>query len=384
MKQSKPGLKRLYLASTLLMGLISVLSCKKTELIPYEKEANNTILEYRVTNTLDTLFGAIDNIKNTITLYVPYYMGIDHIVPDIKIDKEAKLLDATGSMINLDGGVEPVPVDTTGYAYTVMGSNNSKRVYTLILQIAPHPDTLRAGYQVGGSGVDYTTSIQRAVYSRIPIYGNFGSTSAGAKFTLTNRATGKSYIDLLKVYQVTPGAAYYMMEVDVSAYADSGYYDVQVKHQGRTAQLPPLHLVYNKAKFTNLKSTAAYAPGDTVVFAAKGHSIYDADNTSVIGLERVYLKFAKSGFSFGGSVPAAFPDDLFGQQLEMKIVSVTRTEVKAIFPDVPAGAIGSYIYSFTLDFPGIGFYFDFNDATGWGKNNMLCTTGRLFTINAKK
>jgi hypothetical protein len=38
-----------------LMIWSTVLSCKKTEVIPYEKLPANTILEYKVTNSADTL-----------------------------------------------------------------------------------------------------------------------------------------------------------------------------------------------------------------------------------------------------------------------------------------------------------------------------------------
>ncbi|MFY0254412.1 hypothetical protein ACDQ55_10710 [Chitinophaga sp. 30R24] len=387
MKQQETSLKQFYRVSIILMIITLGLSCKKTETIPFERSPNNTILEYKVTNAADTLLGAVDNIKNIITIYIPYYVGIDYMVPKITIDKNAKLLDAKGNAINLDGGVDPVPLDTTGYAYTVIGSDNVKRKYTLIIEVAPRPDSLKVGYQftmAGGTEIDYSSSIERAVYGRLPIYGNFGSTSANAKFTLTNQATGKVYTDILKTYEVTPGANYYTMLLDISADADSGYYKVEMKHQGRTAQLPPIHLVYKKPKFNNLKSTSVYAPGDTVIFAALGRNTNDNQNGAITGLERVYMKFAQSGFNYGGAYPAGFPSSLFGEKLEMKIVSITRTEVKVIFPDLPAGAIGSYIYVFTLDDPGIGFYFDFNKETGWGTDNMLATIGRLFTINEKK
>jgi hypothetical protein len=379
-------LSRFYQVLLVICFFATALSCTKTELVPYERASNNTILEYKMTYAGDTLLGAIDNISNTIKLYVPYYVGVDVLVPTIKIDKDAKLLDAANNVINLDGGILPVPLDTTGYLYQVMGRDSVKRRYTLVIEIAPHPDTLKAGYLFttpGGSIINYVTGIDKSVYGRMPIYGNFGSTSAGAKFTLTHRVSKKVYTDVLKTYEVTPGSNYYTMMVDISAYADSGYYDVEIKHQGRKAQLPPMHLVYQKPKFTNIKSTAAYAAGDTVTFSVIGLNTNNTQNGVLLGLERIYMKFVKSGFNFGGAYPATFPNDLFGKELEMRVVSSSRTEVKAIFPDVPAGAVGSYIYAFSLDFPGIGFYFDFNNETGWGKNNMLATTGRLFTINPK-
>lgn len=362
--------------------------CKKTEVIKYDRTSNNTILAYKVTNAADTIFGAIDNVNNTISLYIPYYVGIDYIVPDIIIDKGAVLYDAAGNVINTDGGILPVPVDTTGYTYTVMGSDSVKRTYTLFLEIAPAADSLKVGYKMtvaGGSTIDYTAAQERAAYGKLLLYGNFGSTSANATFKLTNIATGKVYTDVLTVNSVTPGSNYYTMDLTVSPDADSGYYHVEMTHQARHTTLPDLHVFYNKPSFTNIKSTASYAAGDTIVFDVKGMSENNNLNGSVMGVERVYMKFWKSGFDYGGSYPTTFPTDLFSQEVEMKIVEMSRTQVKAIFPDLPAGAVGPYIYAgFTLDFPAIGFYFDFSTETGWGKNNMLCTTGRFFNINAKQ
>jgi hypothetical protein len=384
MQQQPTGYRPHYRMLALLIILASVLSCTKTETIPFDRPSDNTILEYKVTNAADTIFGAIDNTKNTITVYIPYYLGIEYIVPAIRIASKATLLDAAGNVVNLDGGILPVPVDTTGYSYTVMGSDNVKRTYQLLLRIAPHPDVLKVGYLLKGSNVNYDTAIKRAINGRIPIYGNFGSTSTNARFTLTHKTSGKAFTNVLRAVDVTPGVNYYTMNVDINADADSGFYKVELTHQGRTTTLPDIHLIYQKPKFVNLKSTSVYAPGDTVVFAATGLTLYDAQNGVVSGLERVYMKFYKTGFNFGGSYPSTFPESLFGQVLEMKIVSKSRTTVKAIFPDLPTGAIGNYVYSFSLDFPGIGFYFDFASDTGWGKDQMLCTTGRLFTIAAKK
>lgn len=367
--------------------LAGMYSCTKTEIVPYEPLSNNTVLSYKVTNSANAILGAIDNQANTITVYVPYYLGIDFLVPEIQIDKEAELIDEKGNVINLDGGVLPVPVATTGYSYSVRGKDKVVRKYSLLIKIAPHPDALQAGYLLATSGntdIDYTTAIEKRVYGRMPIYGNFGSTSANAIFTLTNQETKKVYKDILSVFDVTPGKNYYTMMVNISANAESGNYDVEMQHQGRKTQLPALRLVYGKPVFTNLKSTSSYAPGDTVTFAVRGGMTSNNLNGSVIGLEKVYMKFSKSGFGLGGAYPAGFPEDLFGKNTEMKIVSFDRTQVKVIFPELPAGATGSYRYVYSPDLPGIAFFFDFKDETGWGKNNMLATTGLLFTINPKK
>lgn len=362
--------------------------CKKTEVIQYDRTSNNTILEYKVTNAADTIFGAIDNVNNTISLYIPYYVGIDYIVPAIKIDKGAVLYDAAGHVINTDGGILPVPVDTIGYTYTVMGSDSVKRTYTLFMEIAPAADSLKVGYKMtvpGGDTIDYISTQERSAYGKLMLYGNFGSTSANATFKLTNIATGKVYDNILSINNVTTGANYYAMDLTISPDADSGYYHVEMTHQARHTTLPDLHIFYNKPLFANIKSTASYAAGDTIIFNVNGMSENNNVNGSVIGVERVYMKFWKAGFDLGGFYPATFPDSLFGQEVAMKIIGMSRTQVKAIFPDLPEGAVGTYQYAgFTFSLPAIGFYFDFKDETGWGKNNMLCTTGRYFNITAKQ
>lgn len=362
-------------------------SCKKTELVAYNRLPENTMLTYRVTNTADSLFGAIDNVNNTITVYIPYYMGIDFLVPEIKISKNARLLNTAGEEINLDGGIPPVPVDTTGYSYIVAGTgaDSVKRRYNLIIQITPHPDSLKVGYKLNGAAVDYATAMEAPVYARIPLYGNLGSTSTNVTFTLTNQATGKVYQNVFNVVEITPGNSYYTMLLDISPDADSGYYNVQMKHQGRTTQLAPIHLIYKKPGITNLRTLSAYAPGDTVVFSTVGRNLNLQQNGVLVGLEKVYMKFTKAGFNFGGAYPSAFPDTLFDKNLEMKIISVSRSEVRVAFPDVPQGAVGTYAYAgFSFTLPGIAFFFDFSDDTGWGRNNQLATTGSYFTIKPKK
>ncbi|BAV07467.1 hypothetical protein SAMN05421788_109180 [Filimonas lacunae] len=386
MKQQSTGFASWLLLMLLLPLLGFVFSCKKTENIPYDRLSNNTIQEYKVTNIPDTVYGAIDNIKNTITLYIPYYVGIDYIVPAITIDKTSQLLDASGKVINLDGGIAPVPVDTTGYTYTVRSSDSVKRTYTLVIEIAPSAENLKAGFGLvsGTSTIDTATAVQRNINGRMAIYGNFGSTSTNVKFTFTNQATGKEYTNIFKPYNVTPGANYYTMLVDIDANADSGYYKVTMKHQGRTTQLPGIHLVYNKPLFANVKSLSAYAAGDTLTFTANGLSTTDKSNGVITGLKRAYMMFWKSGFTYSGVYPATFPDSLWGQKLEMKIISWNRTQVKVVFPEIPAGAVGSYQWAVKLDKPGIGFYFDFDDSTGWGIDNPLSNTGLYFTVKPKQ
>ncbi|HEX8021706.1 MAG TPA: hypothetical protein VF500_17285, partial [Mucilaginibacter sp.] len=105
----------------LVAGLITVLvACKKT--IYPDPLPQNKILEYKVVNVQDTvIYGAVDNIENTITVYIPYYYGLTVIQPKITLDANATLTTSA----------EPVSVDNTGQTYTVKGGDGTTRTYKL-------------------------------------------------------------------------------------------------------------------------------------------------------------------------------------------------------------------------------------------------------------
>lgn len=369
----------------LMIGIISSQACTKTKYIDYEKEPLDRMISYKVTNAQQPLEGAIDQQKNTITVYVPYYLPIEYLVSEIKLDEGARLLNSLGDPINLDGGLDPVPLGDT-VKYVVESAAGSKRPYTLIQKILPHPDAL----VVKISGVaDDVTQLEKPVYGRLTLLGNFESTSRNARFYLTNRATGEVHDDYISVFSVTPGEQY-TMAVDISPEAKAGEYDVRVEHQGRTTNLTSLKLYYNRPWVPMLSSSSRYAPGDTIVLNVSRQVVNDDQYATVfVGLESMYMKIAGPA----ASLPAGFPAEFVDKKLPMKIVSYTGTTVKAIFPDAPAGFyIGGYTFYgsaggryYLPPTPGVSFYGNFDEQTDWGDDVFIASqiyTG--FTILPKE
>jgi len=376
--------KIIYAMAMFSIAVLLLNACTKTEYTDFDKRSQNRILEYTLTNVKQATSGAIDQANNTITVYIPYYIGVEYLIADIQLDEGAVLLDANGNEINLDGGLEPVAVGAEDVQYTVKGSDGTSRTYTLIIEILPYPSVLAARY---GSKADDTSSLNQPVHGIFTLYGNFESTSTNAKFYLTDRETGVVYDNFFKVTTVMPGSSQYTMTVNILSDAKAGVYDVKMEHQGRTTQLRPATLYYNKPTTGLMSSSSAYAPGDTITFSAMGFYPSAKDYNGVfLDVDRMYLKFKKEHLY---QAPEGFPESLYEQQIEMKIVKATREEVKAIFPDAPAGVYYNTYYRNTsggriiITDSGFGFYFDFKEGTGWGKDNLLATSASMFTIKPK-
>lgn len=390
----------------LMLMLVGVSSCTKTEYTDYEEKQLNRILEYRVTNSQQELFGAIDNKNNTITVYIPYYSGIEYLNAEIKLDEGATLLDSTGKEINLDGGLDPVKVnaDSVTVDYTVVPATGEKRTYTLIQKVMPLDDELHLRYAnlQGGTTLipaEDDSAWERPVNSRLYIVGNFESTSTNAKFILTDKATGKEYDDIIQAVEVIPGDNYYAMETHVSPEALPGEYTVHMEHQGRSTSLPDLTLFLQKyPPATSFLTSDSFAAGDTITFGVYAYHAQDQFTGVYKPVKRVYAKIRSAEAVPGDfSVPKGFPADLYDKEVEMEVLSQTRTEIKAVFPDLPVGTyLGSKVinkkYDDEIKRPSVmettnfGFYADFEDgAEGWGKGYGIAYVSRMgFTVLEKK
>lgn len=360
------------------MGML-VSSCKKTEVVPYEEEPANHIVSYTVTNAQEELNGVVDDVDNTITVYLPYYLSIDYIVPEIKLSEGAILIDADGNEIDIREDLDPVPFDTVGYTYTVMDSKKTVRKYTLVTKILPYKDPLKLGYftthdENGNVIVDDTTPKEAIVNSRFTIYGNLESSSSNAKLTLINKSTNAVVPNGLKVYEVGRSTESHYITADISADVVSGDYYIVVEHQGRTAILPAIHMNYKKPYFGYLPKPMAQ--GDIVTLAVSGPNSTGEGFSGVnTGVSRAYIMLTKSTLI---TKPANFPEDLYGKPIELEIISQTRSEIKFKFPEViPAGiyevnmgAGGNVDTGYEINYSGFAIYFDFTDPA-WGNGNLL-------------
>lgn len=364
--------KNIYI-SGLLFLIIVLQSCTKTEQIGYEKEAGNKITAYKVTNAQQELLGAIDNTSNLITIYIPYYTTLDYLLGAFTLeDKNATLLDAAGIEIDMDAGPPPVAVGADTVKYIVRSKEGVERTYSLVQKILPHPDALVMSYTGVTPGI-----FSRPVNGVLNLAGNLESISSNGKFYLTNKATGEVNSDWITITSIKQGAQY-TMATRISQNAIAGEYDVKLVHQGRSANLAPLKLVYQKPLINAMLSSASYAPGDTIEFAPNVGGIF-------LPVKKAYIKVTKGKIT----PPAGFPAELYDTPVEMKIVSQQRNELKVIFPQMPAGQYtmnkntsGTNSDGYTqYTGAGLGFYVDFEDATGWGNGNIFCTVSLIrFTV----
>lgn len=216
---------------------------------------------YKVTNLADTvIYGAIDNIENTITVYVPFYYGMSVIDPTITLDAGATLTEEA----------EPVSVTDTTQTYTVKGRDGSTRIYKLkIVQNSTFPLNLIWAYTLG-INPELTPNAQ------FNILGDFGGTSiATLSVAIISRATGDTLIpdsnQPLSI-QLTTASGFpqtYMLSGYLPLNTDSGYYDIAIGYLGqRQVMNKPLHVHYNVPGLAPIWEVITVAQGGEISFNA--------------------------------------------------------------------------------------------------------------------
>ena len=282
------------------------------------------------------MMGAIDNDNNTIKIYLPYYTHLDFLTASVKLDEGATLLRQDSTVINLlEDELEPIVVGDTVH-YIVRSAEGQYRNYTLTQTVVPHSDPLSVlGYgnteQMGGFNFKLHT-LDDGIYpinanGLVYLFGNFYSSNTLGKFTLKDRNSEAVYHDYVRMVSVSPQEDNrYVMTARISPDVAYGDYDVSVEHQGRRTDLPPMSIKYKLSAGEYYSSSTAFAQGDTVVFTA--------ENATYPKPERLFVRVDQSTNTV---VPAGFSQEMYGKELEMKIISSSRTEIKAIFPDLVDG-----------------------------------------------
>src|SRR5690606_33042905 len=112
--------KILIFLSVLFIGCLES-SCTKTE--DFEPLNEDKILTYKIVNLPndEVIYGSIDNQANVIKVYLPYYLGLFVIDPEITLSPGA----------TLEGEIEPVNVNSEDKTYTVRAANGTSRTYKL-------------------------------------------------------------------------------------------------------------------------------------------------------------------------------------------------------------------------------------------------------------
>ncbi|BAV06632.1 hypothetical protein SAMN05421788_107292 [Filimonas lacunae] len=293
-----------------LAGLFLLSSCKKT--VDYEHEPANQVTSYKVAVSDGYLYGSINNIDNTITLYVPFYYELTVVDPEITVSVGAALKEE----------ILPVPITDTAVYYTVVGSDGSTRKYKLDIEVQ----------KIGVLTVsEQSSATYTATYSpneNIEVGGMLNTVDIGkVHVSLVNKITQKSTAlsgDGTSAYTISVGGnnTAYVGGLRIPGTLDTGLYYIRVKVYNDSVQSQyPIRLVYTQPQLLLLNPTATVGGTFTI----------QSYNTVITRLNSV------SGVIDG--VTYQFP-----------VVSQTAT---TIVVSVPATfKAGSYITTFTVLFNG--------------------------------
>ncbi|MBB6107949.1 hypothetical protein SAMN05421821_101136 [Mucilaginibacter lappiensis] len=231
---------------------VSIASCKKTIELPAQPQ--NKITEYKVVNLTDTvIYGAIDQVEKSITVYVPFYYSLAVIDPQISVSDGAAIVEK----------VIPVSVDAQNVTYTVKAKDGSTNTYKLkIIQQNIPSLTVRWAFN---QNVEASPPLALP-----PILGSFESRNgAEVQVDLTNQKTGKTvtYPKGSPLTLMPSDNDYVLNNILLPSDIDTGYYKVKVTFQGHSAQITePVHVVYQQPNL--LIPVREAKQGGTISFTA--------------------------------------------------------------------------------------------------------------------
>jgi hypothetical protein len=253
--------------------LTGLAACKKT--IDYTPLERNHITQYQVVNLQDTvIYGSIDNIQNTITVYVPYYYAMTVIQPKIAVDAGATLTTQ----------ILPVSVTDNTQTYTVKGADGTTRVYKLIITQQNPP----------GLSLQWLSSPPTNIPGgELDLTGNFLSTStATLKITLQSTTSNTvTNLDISQAQIVTyPSQNTYLLVSHTPMTLDSGSYKVNVNYLGNNVTMDqPVHVYYPAPVIAPTYDTQTLAAGDSLKFlVAAPNYFHDLKSVTVTIKGQIY------------------------------------------------------------------------------------------------
>ncbi|TDQ06714.1 hypothetical protein [Pedobacter metabolipauper] len=223
-------------------------SCKKT--IDLEPLPQAKILTYKVTNIPDTvIYGAVDDLEGTITVYLPYYYGLSIIDPEITV--------ASGS--KLDEEILPVNVTDTK-TYGVTGNDGSKKIYTLKL-IQQNPTNLSFRWNTANP-IAYPGAV-------LPIMlGDFMQRNpALVEVVVSERVSKKATTLVLNASTAIRAETlnYALINMPLPATLDTGSYTVSINTLGTKMDLPEVLRIRHRQP-NLLMPTQAAKQGGSIIY----------------------------------------------------------------------------------------------------------------------
>lgn len=132
-----------HLRSLLLICGISILmaACTKTDTIAPPELSQSRMLEYKIVNVQgDPIVGTINDQDSSITVYIPFYLQLLTLEPEIKASTGATISPASGTLIE---DLLDVFQNGRDIKYLVTGKDGSRKTYTLNIQVQQPPIVLK-------------------------------------------------------------------------------------------------------------------------------------------------------------------------------------------------------------------------------------------------
>lgn len=128
-------LRSLLSACGLCMLLIT--ACTKTDIIAPPEISQSRMLEYKIVNVQgDPIIGTINDADSSITVYLPFYLQLVILEPEIKVSGGATVTPASGTLVE---DLMDVFQNGRDIKYIVTGKDGSKKTYTLNIEVQQPP-----------------------------------------------------------------------------------------------------------------------------------------------------------------------------------------------------------------------------------------------------
>jgi len=124
---------------TLLAVFFMLPACTKTDIVPFTPETDNQLLEYKIVNVQGSpIYGAINQQDSSITVYLPFYLQLITLEPEMKVSDGATVTPVSGTMIE-----DLLDLFHKGreIKYNVKGKDGKVKTYTLHIQVQ-QPDLI--------------------------------------------------------------------------------------------------------------------------------------------------------------------------------------------------------------------------------------------------
>ena len=246
---------------------VGLLSCSDT--IEPPEQPQNLILEYKVTNFVneeDFLYGSINNIENTITVIVPFYLNLGILDPEITVNEGAVLEDE----------ILPVGILEENQTYTVIGANGESRTYTLVIALQT-PLSLEITFPFPESREEIFEGYPG---STVAMHGTLNSLDATTlSATLTNVETSEVVeIDLsdseIRTANNPAILGGYIFDLNLPVSIPEGTYQVEIHFLGNSDIADNLLQVVYRLPLANIGSGMRVTPGETFELTAQFDRVF--------------------------------------------------------------------------------------------------------------